>query len=134
MPYPIPQIIYDPGTGRVTLSFTYPDVQKPMAQPLQATRHDSFSSSGIRQCMLERVDTLKNVQVENIPWTDMPAWQAFFNYAIQGGDFEYYPDATSGEFQTWELADDKFDPKFNSFGLSKLSMQLRLVPGGLSFP
>lgn len=134
MPYPIPKITFDDGSGPATLTFTYPDIQKPKADPLQALRHDSISSSGIRQCMVERVDTLKTVQVENVPWADMPAWQVFMAYAVQGGSFTYYPDAAAANFQTWELVDDNFDPKFNSFGLSKLTLKLRQVPGGAAFP
>ncbi len=129
-----PKIVYDPGTGDVTLAFTYPDVQKPFADPLEAVRHDSITSSGLRQTMLERVDIIKNVQVDSIPWADLPNWQAFFTYAVRGGSFSYYPDSDSPDFQTWELTDDKFDPKFNLRGLSKLSFKLRLVPGGDAFP
>jgi len=134
MAFPVPKIVFDPGSGAVTLNFTYPDTQKPKGDPLQAVRHDSVSSSGIRQCMVERVDTLKNVNVENIPWADLPNWQVFAAYAVQGGSFAYYPDATSSNFQTWELTDDNYDPKFNAFGLSKLTLKLRLVPGGPSIP
>ncbi len=132
MPFIIPQIVYDAGSGMVTLNFTYPDIQKPMTDPLEAVRHDSITSSGLRQTMLERVDAVKNLQLENIPWADLPALAAFMSYAIQGGSFLYYPDAAGSAYQTWELVDDKFDPKFNTRGLSKCTLKLRKVPGGAS--
>jgi hypothetical protein len=130
MPYPIPKVVYDPGSGPVTLNFTYPDTQKPMTDLLEAVRHDSFSSSGVRQSMLERVDVVKTFQLESIPWADVPALATFVNFAIQGGNFKFFPDATLSAFQTWELVDDKFTPQFNFFGISKCTLKLRKVPGG----
>ena len=132
MSYPIPRIVYETDFGAITLDFTYPDVQKPMTDPLQATRHDSITSSGLRQTMLERVDTLKNLELANIAWADLPALGEFMAFAVQGGSFQFYPDATQTAYQTWELLDDNFDPRFSARGLSKCTLKLRLVPGGAS--
>ena|ERR1035437_2578040 len=134
MAYPIPQIVYDPGTGAVTVTPTYPPVQKPYMDDFQALRHDSITSDGIRQSMLERVDRIKPVMIENAPWTDLPMWEAFFAYAVQGGTFKYYPDATAPAFQTWQLVDDTVSPTFVAFGLSKFVFHMRLVPGGAAYP
>ncbi len=132
--YPIPQIIYDPGTGPVTLTFTFPPIQKPYLDDREAVRHDSITSSGLRQSALERVDVIKILQMENVPWEDLPAWAAFIDYAIEGGDFAFYPDVALTAFQTYELVDDKFNPKFNVRGMTKFSLNFRLVPGGVSSP
>jgi hypothetical protein len=130
MSYPIPKIQYDPGGGTVTLTFTYPPIQKPMLDDREAVRHDSMTSSGLRQIALERVDIIKPLQMENVPWGDLPDWQDFIDFAIEGGQFSYYPDATLTAFQTFELMDTSFSPKFNVRGLSKFSLKLRLVPDG----
>jgi hypothetical protein len=132
--YPIPQIIFDPGTGPITLTFTYPPVQKPYLDERHAVRHDSMSSSGIRQSTTERVDIVKVLNMESLPWVDLPAWGAFIDYAIQGGSFQFYPDATLPNFQTWELMDDHVAPRFAFISMSKVTMQFRLVPGGTSYP
>ena len=134
MAYPIPRIIYDPGTGTTTVSPTYPNIQKPYMDNFEATRHDSTTSDGTRQSMLERVDRIRPINFESVPWTDLPMWEAFFSYAIQGGNFQYYPDSTATAFQTWQLVDDKITPTFVAIGLSKFVMNMRLVPGGLSSP
>jgi hypothetical protein len=128
MAFPIPRIIY----GSTILDFTYPDVQKPMTDLLQAVRHDSITSSGLRQSMVERVDVLKTLQFDSIPWADLPAFSDFIKYAIEGGSFQFYPDATASAFQTWELVDDNFSPQFSSRGLTKCTLKLRQVPGGTS--
>lgn len=123
-----PRIIYN-GT---TLSFTFPPVQKPLLDDREAVRHDSITTSGLRQVTLERVDIVKHLQMEYVPWADLTAWAAFIDYAIQGGTFSYYPDAGLSAFQTFELLDSSFAPTYNSRGITKFNLKLRLVPGGAS--
>lgn len=131
--FPIPRIRYNDGSGSVDLVPTYPPTKKPYMDDLKAVRHDSFSSSGIRQSMLERVDTIKHVEMENIPWADLPTlWQPFMTFAIEGGQFEFFPDSTATAFATYELVEDQITPTFSSRGLSKISFTIRLVPGGAS--
>jgi hypothetical protein len=134
MAYPIPEIIYDPGTGPTTLIFTFPPIQKPYLDDREAVRHDSMTSSGLRQVALERVDIIKPLQMESVPWEDLPAWAAFIDAALTGIEFAYYPDATLPDFQTFELVDTSFSPKFGFRGMSKFTLKLRLVPGGASYP
>ena len=130
--FPVPKIVYDSGSGPVTLNFTYPDTGKPYADWLSAQRTDAITSSGIRQPVIARVDVMKSLQVENVPWADLPAWSDFLRFAIGGGIFLFYPDVTQPIYSTWELSDDKFSPKFSARGLSKLTLNLRRVPGGPS--
>lgn len=126
----LPKIVYDPGTGAVTLNFTYPPVQKPGIDPLSAIRHDSTTISGIRQAITERVDTLRTVQIDFVPFADLTAWGAFMNFALQGGTFKYYPDATLTAFDTWELEDTDWKLSLNVRLHSKFTLQLRKVIGG----
>ena len=132
MPFLTPKIVYNAGAGPVTVAPTYPDVSKPYMDPIEATRHDSFASSGIRQTMTERVDTIRNIVFDSVPWSDLPMWAAWALYAVQGGSFQYYPDASATAFQTFELMDNKVTPQFVCRGLSKLAFKIRLVPGGAS--
>jgi hypothetical protein len=132
MAYPTPKILYDAGSGTVTVTPTYPNIQKPYMDNFEAVRHDSITSDGVRQSITERVDRVRPINFETVPWTDMPMWESFFAYAIQGGPFSYYPDGTATAFQTWQLVDDKIAPTFVAFGLSKFAMNMRLVPGGAS--
>src|SRR3954463_6820855 len=106
MAFVIPKIVYNPGTGNVTLSPTYANVKKPLLDDFEAVRHDSITSSGVRQSMTERVDRIRPVTFESVPWADLPDWVDFLSYAIEGGPFDYYPDATLSAFQTFELVDD----------------------------
>ena len=126
----LPKIVYDAGSGAVTLNFTYPPINKPTIDDREAVRHDSITSSGLRQVALERVDIIRNIQMEFVPFADLPAWAAFIDYAIQGGTFSYYLDKDASAHQTWELQDTNFKPSYNVHGISKFTLTLRLVPGG----
>lgn len=118
-----PKIVWN----STTLAFTYPPIQKAMVDDREALRHDSMTSSGLRQTVLERVDIIKPLQIEFVPWEDLPAWEPFIDFALAGGTFDYYPDADLSAFQTCELMDTTFSPKFNVRGLSKFSLKLRVI-------
>ncbi len=101
-----PKFIYNPGGGAVTLSPTYPATSKIPVDALAATRHDSITSDGHRQVVTERID-----DVNTVPEADLAGWRSFLGYALGGGPFDYYPDATSGTHETYELVDTGWDPK-----------------------
>src|SRR5438270_14004543 len=126
----IPKIVYDAGAGPVTVAPTYPDVSKPVMDPIEAVRHDSFTSAGGRQTQTERVDTVRNIVFDSVPWEDLPMWAAWAAFAVLGGSFQWYRDAAATAFETWELVDDKVTPQFVCRGLAKLAFKIRKVPGG----
>lgn len=126
----LPKIVYDPGSGAVTLNFTYPPVQKPGTDELNAVRHDSMTISGNRQVIIERIDHFLTLQIDYVPFADLNAWAAFMGFAIQGGQFKYYPDATLTAFDTWDLEDTNWKPSLNVRLHDKFTMKMRKVPGG----
>lgn len=127
MSFPVPKIIYDPGTGPVTLSFTYPPIGKPGARPRSAIRHDSDTISGYRQSFVEHVDQFLTLSMDNVPQADETNWAAFIDYAITGGAFDYYPDATSMSFDTYTLQDTDWTPTFAYRTMDKFTIKMRLV-------
>jgi hypothetical protein len=131
---PVPRIIYDAGLGAVTVAPTYANVTKPQLDSFEALRHDSISSAGVRQSIVERVDRIVSLMFESVPWGDLPMWENFFAYAITGGSFIYYPDDTATAYRTYELVDDKVVITFVCIGLSKFQLNLRQIPGGASSP
>lgn len=129
MAYPVPKIQYNPGTGVVTLNFSYPPMQKAGAPDLEATREDSFSISGLKQSVFERIDEFLPVQIDFVPLADLPLWQSFIRFALTGGLFNYFPDATVAHFTTYTLEDMKWLPKRNMRGYAKFSFRMRKVVG-----
>ena len=126
MPFIIPKIIYN----SVTLDFTYPPVQKPGPQDGTSDERkregsDSITMSGLTQSVTWRVDRFRILQMDNVPMEDLPNWAAFIDYAITGAPFDYYPDTTLSDFETWTLEDTEWAPKYNSRGLAKFTLKMR---------
>jgi hypothetical protein len=124
-------LIYNAGAGIVDFTPTYPAVKRqPGAGGVEATRHDSFTSSGIKQSVLERIDTVTTLTFVACPATEMDSWQAFFTWALSGGVFAFRPDAT--DHLTWyEYTLDSMDfvPKWTSFNNFSVELKVRLYVG-----
>jgi len=147
MSYPVPKIIYNPGGGNVTLTFTFPPINKPGAMERSVdggaaggggspTRIDSVTLSGLVQSVWFRTDWFKTIQMEYVPLVDAPRWKTFFDYAMTGGQFDYYPDATTSVVQTMILEDTDWNPEFafkapdpTYGGFMKFSMKMRWISG-----
>ena len=129
MSYPVPKLQYNPGTGIVTLPFTYPPIMKSGTHDLEAQRQDSFSLSGLKQSINQRVDDFLPLQLDFVPLADLPAWEDFMRFALAGGLFNYFPDQTLANYTTYSLEDTTFLPKRNFFGISKFTLRMRKVVG-----
>lgn len=147
MAYPIPKIIYNPGSGNITLTFTFPPVQKgTMERSTEGnaissnsgnqSRSDSVTLSGLVQSLWFRTDWFKTIQMDFVPFTDAPKWKAFIDYAMTGGQFDYYPDAATGVFQTMQMEETDWNPEFAFsapdpayLGFMKFSMKMRWISG-----
>jgi hypothetical protein len=124
----LPKIVYNAGSGSVTLNFSYPPVQKPGTDEKTATRHDVESSSGILQTVVERVVTFRTVQLDFVPQADLAAWSTFMDWALSGGVFTYYPDATvSGTHDDWQLSDTSWTPAYAFRTFAKFKLKMRKV-------
>src|SRR5580765_7086698 len=128
-----PQIQYDPGTGLVTLPFTFPPVENAGvdengADEYDAIRMDSVTSTGLVQIVVERVDNFRTLKMTNVPIEDIPLWAAFMAYAVQGFPFNYFPDASdAATVFLCILEDTSWTPKWNMRLLRQFTMKLRLA-------
>jgi hypothetical protein len=127
--FPLPIFKYDPGTGVVTLSPSFPPIAKPGAEERVATRHDSDTISGYRQSITERVTKYLTLDFQFVPMTDLTNWQLFIDYAIKGGAFDYYQDPVAGPtvFETFTLDDTDWKPSFAFRTMAKFSIKMRRV-------
>lgn len=122
-----PQIIYDPGAGPVTLRFTYPP-RNVAAYNSVATRHDNIASSGVRESILERVDAFLEIQMQTAPaGSDVAGWNSFMQYALQGGQFAYYPNASESAFTSYWLEDTTWNAAYKAPGLYSFKLKFRQV-------
>jgi hypothetical protein len=122
-----PQIVYDPGTGPVTLAFQRPPRKVP-AYEYNAVRHDNISSAGVREAVLERVETFLELEMEWVAiGADVQAWNQFMQFALGGGQFGYYPDASLPAFTNYWLEDTNWTAAYKAPGQYTFKLKFRQV-------
>ncbi len=122
-----PKIVYNPGTGATTLQFLRGPRKVP-AYFQAATRHDNVASSGVRESVFERVDSFLELEMEYVALgPDVSAWASFFAYALQGGSFQYYPDASQTSFANYWLEDTTWNAAYEVPGQFTFKMKFRHV-------
>ena len=101
-----PKIVYTPtGGAEQTLNFTSAPRQQP-GYSKSAVRHDNISTAGVRESVLERIDTFLELNVDYIQaGNDLANWSAFLDHALTGASFAYYPDALQAGFINCLLED-----------------------------
>jgi hypothetical protein len=122
-----PQITYYSGSTLVTLPFTYPP-RNVAAYNSVATRHDNISSSGVRESILERIDNFREIEMQTVlSAADVASWNAFMQYALQGGQFSYYPDASQNTFTNYWLEDTTWKAGYKAPGIFSFKVKFRQV-------
>src|SRR6185369_6811874 len=69
------------------------------------------------------------ITFELVAISELPAWAEFFDYAVQGGKFSYYPDANSSSHQDWTLEDTAWKATRAVIGYATFTFNVRLVVG-----
>jgi hypothetical protein len=122
-----PQITYYSGSTLVALAFNYPP-RNVAAYNSVATRHDNISSSGVRESILERIDNFLEIELQTVLLgADVANWNAFMQYALQGGQFSYYPDASQSAFTNYWLEDTTWKAGYRAPGLYSFKLKFRQV-------
>ena len=122
-----PQIIYDAGTGPVTLVFSYPP-RNVAAYNSTATRHDNVASSGVRESILERIDNFLEIEMQTVLLDrDVAAWNGFMQYALTGGLFAYYADGSQSTFTNYWLEQTTWNAAYKAAGLYSFRLRFRQV-------
>jgi hypothetical protein len=130
-PYIQCMFIYNPGSGNVDFTPTYPPIGKQPLDCLAATRHDSITSSGIKQSVLERIDDVMTLTFSYVPASDLAAWKAFMTWALAGNVFAYRPNAADNTvWGDYTLDSQDWTPKFVCLGTFSFELQCRKWVGG----
>lgn len=123
-----PKIVYNAGGGNVTLSFARPPQDfTSYAAPVV---HDNIATSGQKERLLEYrhqfiAFTMPYLRVPG----DLIEWGAFMDWALGGGEFDFYPDAALATFFTCTVEGDRFEPRRNAPGQYSADFLFRIVPG-----
>jgi hypothetical protein len=126
----VPMFIYNTGSGDIEFTPTYPPIGKQPYDGWAATRHDSITSSGIKQSVLERIDDVMTLNFAYVPQSDLPTWKAMMQWLLAGNVFAYRPNAAD-DTVWYEYTLDSMDwtPKFVCPGTFSFVLQCRLWVG-----
>jgi len=126
-----PRFAYNAGLGIVDFTPAIPPTKKTPFAPLEATRHDSITSTGLKQSVLERIDVMTVLSFENVPESDMASWRDFMAWTLAGNQFTYYPDSTDESTSTeYTLENTDWTPKWNSLQNYSFTFKMRTYVGG----
>lgn len=123
-----PKIVYTPTGGTAqTLNFTAPPRQQP-GYSKSAVRHDNISTAGVRESVLERIDTFLEFTVDYIrAGSDLVGWSAFLDYALTGAPFTYYPDSSQSGSENYLLENTNATIEYKGPGVYSLSLKFRVL-------
>ena len=121
-----PKILYTPDGGtEQTLNFTSAPRQLP-GYSRSAVRHDNISTAGVRESVLERIDTYLEINLDYIQTgSDLENWSNFLDYALTGAPFAYYPDASQTGFINCLLEDTSDTIAYVAPGIYSVKVKFR---------
>ncbi len=121
-----PKITWNDGAGNIgTVLFQLPPTSKPY-KSYAATRTDTLSTSGVKQSVWLRTDSLMPLVMEYVQiGDDVEAFDTFMQYALQGGEFNFFPDADIDESDVYTLDDTSWKPEFALFQYFKFVLNCR---------
>ncbi len=121
-----PKIVYIPAGGtEQTLEFTSPPRQQP-GYLKTSIRHDNISTAGIRESVLERIDAFLEFTMDYIQaGTDLANWASFLDYALTGGPFAFYPDASEPGYINCLIENTTAQVAYKAPGLYSLTLKFR---------
>jgi hypothetical protein len=110
------KIVYTPVATPVTLTFTRGPVE--MLAYVDGRAHDNLSTSGaVRERVVENNDILIDLPMPHMVLGsgDLEAWGTFLMWALGGGTFQFWPNATLGtDVYNCVIADNAWNPKWNA--------------------
>lgn len=126
----LPKVVYNPGSGDVTLSFQRGPLD--FRAKYVARVHDNVSTAGFRERVVEALDLIINFGMDHMlesDATDLTAWYTFMGFALAGGQFNFYPNVNIGTEYYHCLCDDQgFEPVRKGPGRYAAAFTFRVVP------
>jgi len=114
----LPKITYTSvGSGSIsTLLFQRPP-RFVSAYHRAAARHDNTSTAGARETVVERLDEFLELTMDWVSQgSDVDAWNAFMQNALQGIEFNYFPDRDQPNNTTFTLESTDWRAEYKTFG------------------
>ena len=120
---PFPKIVYN----SLTLAFTRGP--SGFSAAWKSRLHDNLATSGLRERVVEAHDLLISFTMPALRVADdLPAWTAFTAWALDGKQFDFYPDAAAAAYYHCVSDDDAFNLTRTAPGQYSATFKLRIVP------
>jgi len=127
---PFPKLVYTSTTfpfTPTTLPFTRGPVNFSVAWKSRV--HDNLATSGLRERVVEAHDLLIAFTMPALRVADdLAAWTAFMSWALDGKQFDFYPDGSVGTYYHCVSDDDAFDLTRTAPGQYSATFKFRIVP------
>jgi len=123
----LPKVVYNPGSGDVTLQF----VRGPQGFHCdsKAIVHDNTATSGIRERVHERTELVLSFGMGHLKINDdLASWSTFMVWALAGGAFKFYPDASQSAYYNCVSQDEEFAPARVGPGVYSATFTWQIVP------
>jgi len=123
----LPKIVYNPGTGDITLQF----VRGPQGFQCgwKGRVHDNVATSGLRERVIEGLDLVITFTMGAIKVSDdMDDWTTFSFWALNGHTFAFYPDAALSSHYNCVSDDEGLEWTRMGPGVYSASFRWRIVP------
>jgi hypothetical protein len=108
------QIIYNPGTGNVTLTLLRGPLN--FMPYFDGRVNDNLSTNGqVRERVVENLDIMISFEMPHmIVGTDLTAWDAFEQFALAGGQFQFWPYVGFTDYYDCVAEDKGWKPQRNA--------------------
>jgi hypothetical protein len=82
----------------------------------------------VREAVLERIDAFLELEMEWVGiGADVQAWNQFMQFALAGGQFGFYPDASQPAFTNYWLEDSNWTAAYKAPGQYSFKLKFRQV-------
>jgi hypothetical protein len=134
MAWIVPKFAYYNGSAIVDFIPTNPATKKTPYGPKVATRHDTTTSSGIKQSVYERTDEIVDMTFENVPESEMASWDTMMGFLLDGRQFDFYQDSTNQlAYVALTLEDTAWEPKWVSWQNYSFTLKFRKFVGTATY-
>jgi hypothetical protein len=108
----IPKFVYN----SITITLDYPLVTNDPYQ-INAKRTDTYSISGIKQTSFDYNEVVKAIDAQFVSSSLKDSlYNMYYDWASEGKTIDYYPDATSGSFDTVTIVENSFKIQRQALG------------------
>jgi hypothetical protein len=129
-----PKISYVPVVGEAAVTLLFERGPSAFQCKAAATVHDNVSTSGVRERVIERIPllisfTMPAMRVDD----DLADWGAFAVWALQGGEFDFYPNQSLATvYWTCISLDEEWAPARVAAGVYSAAFAWQIVDDELA--